>query len=76
MQVVFGYMLIILGVFLIVIAVLEKIGILKRDEALRSKAAGPWDVILEIAKKAPWTATIGIVLIFFGLELIGTINVF
>lgn len=75
MQVILGYVLIILGVFLVILPVLGKIGILKKFQMLKSKAAGPWDVLLVLAKKTPWPAIIGIVLIFLGLELIGTIDI-
>ena len=72
METVIGYLLIIVGVGMEIISLLVWFGVLKPDEngmALRS--ASFWDVLLELAKRAPWPAVVGLLNIYAGLKLIG-----
>ena len=72
MQTVIGYLLIIVGVGMEIISLLVWFGVLKpatNEVALR--AASFWDVLLELAKRAPWSAVVGLLNIYAGLKLIG-----
>ena len=72
MQIVIGYILIILGIVMEIISLLVWFGVLKpagSDLLLRS--ATFWDVLLELAKRAPWPAVVGLLLIYAGLKMIG-----
>lgn len=72
MQAAIGYLLIIVGVVMEIISVLVWLGVLKpASQAVTLQAATVWDVLLELAKKAPWTALVGLFLIYAGLKLIG-----
>lgn len=70
MQTVVAYLLILVGAAMEVISVLVWLGLVKpAGESLRS--ASVWDVLLELAKKAPWTAVVGLLMIYAGLKLLG-----
>ena len=72
METIIGYVLIILGVILEIISVLVWLGVLKptsENTALASVTF--WDVLLELAKRAPWPAVVGLLNIYAGLKLIG-----
>lgn len=70
MQTIIAYLLILIGIAMEVISVLAWMGVIKpTGEALRS--ASFWDVLLELAKKAPWPAIIGLLMIYAGLKLLG-----
>jgi len=72
MQEVIGYVLIILGAIMEIISVLVWLGVLKPvSTSVTLQAATFWDVLLELAKKAPWTAVVGLLLIYAGLKMIG-----
>ena len=72
METVIGYLLIIVGVGMEIISLLVWFGVLKpaaNGKAL--KAASFWDVLLELSKRAPWPAVVGLLNIYAGLKLIG-----
>ena len=72
MQIAIGYLLIIVGVGMEIVSLLVWFGVLKpatNEVALR--AASFWDVLLELAKRAPWPAVVGLLNIYAGLKLIG-----
>ena len=72
MQTIVGYLLIIIGAGMEVVSVLVWLGVLtpaSRNVALRS--ATFWDVLLELLKRAPWPAAVGLLMIYAGLKMIG-----
>jgi len=72
MEMIIGYLLIIIGAAMEVISVLVWLGVLKpasEGSALRSVTF--WDVLLELTKRAPWPAVVGLLNIYAGLKLIG-----
>lgn len=70
MQVVVAYLLILIGVAMEVISVLVWLGVVKpAGQALMS--ASFWDVLLELTKRAPWPAVVGLLMIYAGLKLLG-----
>lgn len=72
MQIVVGYLLIIIGIGMEIISVLVWLGVLKpvaEGRTLRSVTF--WDVLLELTKRAPWPAVVGLLNIYAGLKLIG-----
>jgi hypothetical protein len=72
MQLVTGYLLIILGAVMEIISVLVWLGVLKPVSlSVTLQAATVWDVLLALAQKAPWTAVVGLFLIYAGLKLVG-----
>ena len=74
MEIVIGYLLIIVGVAMEIISILVWLGVLKpatEEKALRSVTF--WDVLLELTKRAPWPAVVGLLNIYAGLKLIGVV---
>lgn len=74
MQMVIGYLLIIVGVGMEIISLLVWFGVLKpasENAALQSVTF--WDVLLELTKRAPWPAVVGLLNIYAGLKLIGVV---
>lgn len=72
MQLITGYLLITLGVVMEIISVLVWLGVLKpASPSVNLQAATVWDVLLVLAQKAPWTAVVGLFLIYAGLKLVG-----
>jgi hypothetical protein len=72
MQNVVGYLLILVGVGMEVISVLVWLGVLKPVESVKAlQSASFWDVLLELTRRAPWTAIVGLLLIYAGLKLLG-----
>jgi len=72
MEIVIGYLLIILGVAMEIISILVWLGVLKpASETLALQSVTFWDVLLELTKRAPWTAVVGLLNIYAGLKLIG-----
>ena len=70
MQTLAAYLLILIGIGMEVISVLVWLGLVKpAGETLR--AASFWDVLLELAKRAPWPAVVGLLMIYAGLKLLG-----
>jgi len=74
MQIIIGYLLIIVGVFMEVISVLVWLGVLKpASNGATLQSITFWDLLLELAKRAPWPAVLGLFNIYAGLKLIGVI---
>ena len=72
MEIVTGYLLIAIGVALEIISVLVWLGVLKPvDASAKLRAVSFWDVLLELTKRAPWPAVVGLLNIYAGLKLIG-----
>ena len=64
MQLITGYLLIILGVVMEIVSVLVWLGVLKpASPSVTLQTATVWDVLLVLAQKAPWTAVVGLFLI-------------
>lgn len=72
MQVVVAYLLILVGVGMEIISVLVWLGVLKPATAVKTlQAVSFWDVLLELARRAPWAAVVGLLMIYAGLKLLG-----
>ena len=72
MEMIVGYLLIGVGVALEIISVLAWLGVLKpANESPALRSVSFWDVLLELTKRAPWPAVIGLLNIYAGLKLIG-----
>ena len=72
MEMVIGYLLIIVGVGMEIISLLVWFGVLKpATNGTALNAVSFWDVLLELAKRAPWPAVVGLLNIYAGLKLIG-----
>ena len=72
MQIIIGYLLIIVGVLMEVISVLVWLGVLKpASNGATLQSITFWDLLLELAKRAPWPAVLGLFNIYAGLKLIG-----
>jgi hypothetical protein len=63
--------MIFLGIAFLILSLLVWLGVLKpAEEMLLAKVSG-WDVLLALVKKLPWTATVGLLLIYAGMKMIG-----
>jgi hypothetical protein len=72
MQTIVGYLLILVGVGMEIISALVWLGVLKPVTAMKSlQAVSFWDVLLELARRAPWAAVVGLLMIYAGLKLLG-----
>ena len=73
MELIAGYVLIFVGVALEIISVLVWLGVLKpaTDEGATLRSVSFWDVLLELTKRAPWPAIVGLFNIYAGLKLLG-----
>jgi hypothetical protein len=72
MQTVVGYLLILVGVAMEIISVLVWLGVLKPVTTMKTlQAVSFWDVLLELARRAPWAAVVGLLMIYAGLKLLG-----
>lgn len=72
MQTVVSYLLILVGIGMEVISVLVWLGVLKPAVKVKTlQAASFWDVLLELARRAPWAAVVGLLMIYAGLKLLG-----
>ena len=72
MEIVIGYLLIIVGIALEIISVLVWLGVLKpATNGATLQSITFWDVLLELTKRAPWPAVVGLLNIYAGLKLIG-----
>ena len=70
MQAIVAWLLILIGIAMEVISVLVWLGVLK-PAGQTLMTASFWDVLLELAKRAPWTAVVGLLMIYAGLKLLG-----
>ena len=74
MQTIVGYFLILVGVAMEIVSVLVWLGVLKPVTETKSlRAATFWDVLLELVRRAPWPAAMGLILIYAGLKMIGVV---
>jgi len=72
MEMIIGYLLIIVGVGMEIISLLVWFGVLKPEEKETALGTATFlDVLLELAKRAPWPAVVGLLNIYAGLKLIG-----
>lgn len=72
MQTFVAYLLILVGIGMEVVSVLVWLGVLKTTVTAKSlQAASFWDVLLELARRAPWAAVVGLLMIYAGLKLLG-----
>lgn len=72
METIIGYLLIIVGVGMEIISLLVWFGVLTpATNGVALRTASFWDVLLELAKRAPWPAVVGLLNIYAGLKLIG-----
>lgn len=72
METIIGYILIMLGIVLEIISVLVWLGVLKpASNGATLQTITFWDVLLELTKRAPWPAIVGLLNIYAGLKLIG-----
>jgi hypothetical protein len=72
MQIFVGYLLILVGVGMEVISVLVWLGVLKPVTTAKAlQAVSFWDVLLELSRRAPWAAIVGLLMIYAGLKLLG-----
>ncbi len=73
MQIIVGYILILLGVAYLVLSLLVWLGIIKPKTNIVIQESTGWDVLIALINKLPWTAVVGLLLIYAGLKLIGVI---
>ncbi|MEK7326855.1 MAG: hypothetical protein AAB217_16550 [Chloroflexota bacterium] len=74
MELITGYLLIIVGVLMEIISVLVWLGVLKPvSPSAILQSATVWDVLLVLAQKAPWTAVVGLFMLYAGLKMIGVV---
>ena len=74
MQIVVGYLLILVGIGMEIISVLVWLGVLKPVTNVKIlQAVSFWDVLLELARRAPWAAVVGLLMIYAGLKLVGVV---
>ena len=74
MEVVIGYLLIVVGVLMEIISVLVWLGVLKPvSPSAILQSATVWDLLLVLAQKAPWTAVVGLFMLYAGLKMIGVV---
>ncbi len=72
MQTIVAYLLILIGIGMEIISVLVWLKVLKpADSGKTLRAISFWDVLLELAKRAPWPAVVGLLMIYGGLKLLG-----
>lgn len=72
MQIVIAYLLILVGAGMEVISVLVWLGVLTPAAGTMTlQAITFWDVLLELARRAPWPAVVGLLMIYAGLKLLG-----
>lgn len=72
METIVGYLLIIIGLALEIISVLVWLGVIKPPaNGTKSRSTTFWDVLLELTKRAPWPAIVGLLDIYAGLKLVG-----
>lgn len=72
METVVGYLLILVGIGMEIISVLVWLGVLKpASSGMTLQSISFWDVLLELARRAPWAAVVGLLMIYAGLKLLG-----
>lgn len=71
LQIVVGYILILLGVGFLVLTVLVWFKVLTPPQSLALSTATGIEILVALINRLPWTATVGILLIYAGLKMIG-----
>ncbi len=71
MQIIVGYILILLGVAFLVLSVLIWFGVFKPRYDIVIQESTGWDVLIALIDKLPWTAIVGLFLIYAGFKMIG-----
>ncbi len=71
LQIVVGYILILLGVGFLILTVLVWLKVIKPAPGLVIAAATGIDILVALINRLPWTATVGLLLIYAGLKMIG-----
>jgi len=71
-QTIVAYLLIVIGVGMEVVSVLVWLVVLQPAGGARAlQSFSVWDLLLELLKRAPWPATVGLLMIYAGLKLLG-----
>lgn len=74
MQTIVAYLLILIGIAMEVISLLVWLKVLKPANTGKTlRAITFWDVLLELTKRAPWPAVVGLLMIYGGLKLLGVV---
>jgi hypothetical protein len=73
MQTVVGYLLILVGVGMEIISVLVWLKVLKPASVKALRSVSFWDVLLELTRRAPWAAIVGLLMIYAGLKMVGVV---
>ncbi len=71
MQIIVGYILILLGVAFLVVSVLVWFNVIQPKFGVIIQESTGWDVLIALIDKLPWMAIVGLVLIYAGLKMIG-----
>ena len=72
MQTIVAYLLILTGIGLEIVSVLVWLGVLKPTTGVKALPSfSYWQLLLELLKRAPWPATVGLLMIYAGLKLLG-----
>jgi hypothetical protein len=70
-QIIVGYILILLGVGFLVLSVLVWFGVIKPKPKLMLSDATLIEILIAMIQYLPWTATVGVLLIYAGIKMIG-----
>ena len=70
-QIIVGYILILLGIGFLVLSVLVWFGVIKPKPKLLISDATLIEILIAMIQYLPWTATVGILLIYAGIKMIG-----
>jgi hypothetical protein len=68
-----SYLLVIVGLVTVILPMFTWVRIIKpRERQLEAGPwqAGPWDVLVELAKRAPWLVLVGLILIYLALKIL------
>jgi hypothetical protein len=71
LQIIVGYILILLGVGFLVLTVLVWFKVLTPPQGLVLSTATGIEILVALINRLPWTATVGLLLIYAGLKMIG-----
>ena len=72
MQTVVAYLLILIGIAMEVISVLAWLKVITPVGEIRAlRFATFWDILLELTRRTPWPAVVGLLIICAGLKLLG-----
>jgi len=72
MQTVVAYLLILIGIAMEVISVLAWLKVITPVGEIRALCSVTfWGILLELTRRAPWPAVVGLLMIYAGLKLLG-----